>query len=93
MIIGFLVLEIYLPYCHSLKEKRKRLNSLRALLTNKRNVAFAEMDFQNKWQRSKIGIVTLNNEKKVIEKLLDTIASDAEKLIDGNITSSKIEFF
>lgn len=93
MIIGFLVLEIYLPYCHSLKEKRKRLNGLRARLTNKHNVAFAELDFQNKWQRSKIGIVTLNNEKKVIEKLFDAITFDAEKLIDGDITGSKIEFF
>jgi len=58
MIIGFLSLEIHIPYSHSLKEKRKRLNSFKERVKKKYNVAIAELDYQNKWQRAKIGIIT-----------------------------------
>jgi len=92
MIIGFLSLEIYLPYSHSLKEKRKRLSSIKSRLKNKYNVAFSELDYQDKWQRTKIGMVTLNNQKKPIENLFNKIIADAEKSIDGQIIDHKIQY-
>lgn len=92
MIIGFLLLEIYLPYSHSLKEKRKRLNSLKDRLRTKYNVAFSELDYQNKWQRTKIGIVTLNNKKRLIENLFNKIRTDAEENIDGEIINHQIQY-
>lgn len=93
MIIGLLSLEIFLPYSHSLKEKRKRLKSLKDRLKKKYNVAFAELDFQNKWQRSKMGIITLNNQKKVIEKIFQRIVEDIDKNIDGEILNKQINYF
>ena len=93
MIIGYLSLEIYLPYSHSLKEKRKSLSAIKDRLRNKYNVALAELEYQDKWQRSKIGIVTLNNQKRVVEKLFQRIIADAESLIDGEIIQSEIYFF
>lgn len=93
MIIGFLSLEIYLPYSHSLKEKRKRLFRLRDRLKNRYNVAFSELDYQNKWQRTQIGMVTLNNQKRPIEELFERIIKDAEENIDGEIINSHIQFF
>lgn len=92
MVIGFLSLEIYLPYSHSLKDKRKRLQSLKNRLKKKYNVAFAELDFQKKWQRTKIGIVTLNNQKRVIERQFNKIVADAEENIDGQIIDHQIEY-
>lgn len=93
MIIGLLVLEIHLPYCHSLKEKRKRLNSIRDRFKNKYNVALAEIEYQNKWQRAKIGMVTLNSQKKIVERMFSRIVADAEEIVDGEITGCKIEYF
>lgn len=93
MIIGFLSLEIYLPYSHSLKDKRKRLLSLKNRLKKKYNVAFAELDFQEKWQRTKIGIVTLNNQKRIMESLFNKILTDAEENIDGQIIDHQIEYY
>lgn len=93
MVIGILSLEIHLPYSHSLKEKRKRLSMLKGRLKQKYNVAFAELDYQNKWQRSKIGVVTLNSQKKVVEKILSTILKDAETSIDGEIIDHHIHYF
>ncbi|MFC2163879.1 DUF503 domain-containing protein [Acidobacteriota bacterium] len=93
MIIGYLSLEIYLPYSHSLKEKRKRLSAIKDRLRKKYNVALAELEYQDKWQRSKIGVVTLNSQKKMVEKQFQRILADAESLIDGEIIQSEIHFF
>lgn len=93
MIIGFLSLDIYLPYSHSLKEKRKRLVGMRDRLKKKYNVAFSELDYQDKWQRSKIGLVSLNTQKRVIEKLFHKIEVDIQDSIDGEILHKEIVFF
>lgn len=93
MVIGFLSIEIYLPYSHSLKEKRKRLSGLKSRLTKNYNVAFSELEFQNKWQRAKIGIVTLNNQKQPVERLFNKIIDDAEKSVDGQIIEYKTHYF
>ena len=93
MIIGCLSFELYLPYSHSLKEKRQRLNKLRDRLKLKHNVAFAELDYQNKWQRSLIGIVTLNSHQAIIDKTFQRILLEIEENIDGEILHKDISFF
>lgn len=93
MIIGFFCLEIYLPYCHSIKEKRKRIQSLKHRLIKRYNIAFAELDYQNKWQRSKIGLVTLNNHKSFIEKTFHQILQEVERNIDGEIINQYTEYY
>ncbi len=92
MVIGYLSLEIFLPYSHSLKDKRQRLSSLIQRLRKRYNVAFAELDYQKKWQRTTIGIVTLNNQKKVIERLFQRIIADAEQNIDGQILNHQTHY-
>jgi uncharacterized protein YlxP (DUF503 family) len=93
MVIGFLSIEIHLPYSHSLKEKRKRLSGLKSRLTKKYNVAFSELEFQNKWQRTQIGIVTLNSHKRPIESAFNKIIDDVEKNVDGHIIDYKTNYF
>lgn len=92
MVIGFMSFEIYLPYAHSLKEKRKTLNSLKSRLQRRHNVAVAELDFHNKWQRSLVGLVTLNNQKTVVERLFQKIMLDVEKVVDGEILNTQVHF-
>ncbi|MGD8540573.1 MAG: DUF503 domain-containing protein [Candidatus Aminicenantes bacterium] len=93
MVIGFLSMEIYLPYSHSLKEKRKTILSLRDRIKKKYNVAFTELEYHDKWQRSKIGIVTLNNHKTMIETIFQKILSEAEDSIEGEILKTEIHYF
>lgn len=93
MIIGLMILEIYFPYSHSLKEKRKRLSSFRDRLKKKYNVAFSELDFQDKWQRTKIGVVTLNSKKKPVDDLLNRIVKDAEENVDGEVIYKAVEYY
>lgn len=93
MIIGLLTLEIYLPYSHSLKEKRKTLNRIKDRLKKKFNIAFAELEYQNKWQRSKIGLVTINAQKRMIENMFHAIIRDIEEIIEGEILQKEIIYF
>jgi uncharacterized protein YlxP (DUF503 family) len=93
MIIGLLTLEIYIPYSHSLKEKRKTLNKIKDRLKKKFNVAFAELEYLNKWQRSKIGLVTLNTQKSMIEKIFQKIVREIEENIEGEILQTEIYYF
>ena len=93
MVIGLLFLEIYFPYSHSLKEKRKIVKSFKDRIKNKFNVACAELDYQDKWQRTRIGMITLNTHKKPVDSLLNKIRADAEENIDGEIIDSQIHYF
>jgi len=92
MIIGCLILEIHIPFSHSLKEKRKQLKSCRDRLQNRYNIAFAELDHQDKWQRTKLGIVTLNSEKRIVETLLHKVLRDVEENVEGDILHSYIDY-
>ncbi|HLT55384.1 MAG TPA: DUF503 domain-containing protein [Bacillota bacterium] len=67
---------------HSLKNKRSIIKRLIAKLKKDFNVAVAEMDYHDLWQRTKLGIVTVANDSiyanKVIEAVLETIDSFPE---------------
>lgn len=73
MIIGILTIEIMIYDSNSLKEKRMVIKSIKDKIKNKYNIAIAELDFIDKWQRSKIGIVTIGNEYSHIENSLQKI--------------------
>ena len=70
MAIGLLTLEIYIPDSHSLKDKRQVLRSLKDRLRGRFNVAVAELDHQDNWQRAQVGIVSLSNNAAHLEQSL-----------------------
>ena len=61
MPVGLLTLEIYIPDAHSLKDKRQVIRSLKDRLRSRFNVAVAELDHHDTWQRSQVGVVSLSN--------------------------------
>lgn len=93
MVIGLLSLEIHFPYSQSLKDKRKELNSLKDRIRQKYNVALAELDYQDTWQRTKIGIVTLNSQPSVVENILAKILKDIEDHVNGEVLKAGVQFF
>ncbi len=92
MVIGLLRLEFFLPYAHSLKDKRMFLKGVKDRLRSRFNVAVAELDFQDKWQRAAIGIVTLNEQRSFVEQVLDTVLRDIEATAEAEIVGRRIEF-
>lgn len=93
MIIGFLQVDLHLPFSHSLKDKRRRIKSLKDRLHSRYNAGYAELDYQDKWQRARIGMVTINNHKSVIDSIFQKILRDIEENLEGEITASHIDYF
>ncbi len=73
MIVGLLTLDLHIPESHSLKSKRMVIKSLTDRIKNKFNVSVAEVDANNLWQRSVIGIAYVANETLIINKVFEKI--------------------
>lgn len=73
MIVGLLTLDLHIPEANSLKSKRMVIKSLIDRIKNKFNVSVAEVDANNLWQRSVIGIAYVANETLIINKVFEKI--------------------
>jgi len=78
-VIGSLQVELLIPGCSSLKEKRIVLKSIKTRLHNKFNVSVSEIDYLDKWQRTLIGIVSVSNKKKHAEVILEKVIHFIER--------------
>jgi uncharacterized protein len=91
MPIGLLTLEIHIPDARSLKDKRQVLRSLKDRLRARFNVAVAELDHQETWQRAQIGIVTLSNDPAHLEQSLQAVFEEAEQLLGRELIGHDLE--
>ncbi len=66
-------MDLHIPESHSLKSKRLIIRSLIDRIKNKFNVSIAEVNANNLWQRSVIGIAYIANETVMINKVFEKI--------------------
>jgi uncharacterized protein len=92
MPVGLLTLELHLPEAHSLKDKRQVLRSLKDRLRGHFNVAVAELDFQDIWNRSVVGVVTLSNAEQHVEESLQQVLREADKILGPLLVSHDVDF-
>jgi hypothetical protein len=93
MPIGLLTLEIHISEAQSLKDKRQVLRSLKDRLRAHFNVAVAELEHQELWQRSKVGVVSISGDGKHLEESLAAIAAESERLLGRDLVSQEIDYF
>ncbi len=93
MLIGILKVEMYLPATFSLKEKRFVLKSLKTKIRNTFNVSVAEIDFQDKWQRSSLGIACVSNERRFLDKTLSNVLNAILKENRIEVLNQVMEIF
>ncbi|MHB8093642.1 MAG: DUF503 domain-containing protein [Candidatus Aminicenantales bacterium] len=93
MVVGVLTLEIHFPYARSLKDKRHHLKGFKDRVRNKHNVALAEIDFQDKWQRALVAVATVNSAASVVEDLLNRILREAEESVGGTVVGHRIDLY
>lgn len=92
MPVGLLTLELHIAEAQSLKDKRQILRSLKDRLRAHFNVAVAELDFEDIWQRSVIGIVTLSNEEQQVEEALQKVLAEADRILGPVLVSHAVDF-
>lgn len=93
MPVGVLTLEILLPYAHSLKEKRAVLRKMRDRLRARFNVAVAELDHQDVWQRATLGVVSLSDSQTLLESVFRQVLAESEKILGGDVANHTVDFF
>jgi uncharacterized protein len=91
MPVGLLTLELHLPDARSLKDKRQVLRSLKDKLRAGFNVAVAELDYQDTWQRSVVGVVTLANEEQYVREALQKVLAEADNILGSLIVSQAMD--
>jgi uncharacterized protein YlxP (DUF503 family) len=91
MPVGLLTLELHIADAQSLKDKRQVLRSLKDKLRREFNVAVAELDHHDVWQRSVVGIVTLSNEEKHVKEMLDKVLEAADRILGSTLINQNFE--
>jgi uncharacterized protein YlxP (DUF503 family) len=91
MPVGLLTLELHIPDAQSLKDKRQVLRSLKDKLRRQFNVAVAELDHQDLWQRSVVGVVTLSTEEKHVNEVLQRVLDEADRILGSILINQAIE--
>lgn len=89
--ILFCSLELYLPDCHSLKEKRRVVKSVTERLRRRFSFSIAELEHQDLWQRSRLGAVTIGSNRLKLEKLSDIFLRESEGLLGRDLVDSYSE--
>jgi hypothetical protein len=90
--IGVLTLELRLEYSHSLKDKRHVVLGLKERLRNKFNVAVAEIDYQDLWQRALIAAVTVSGDHGRAEQVLQAVEKEASALLGPDLVMAVVDW-
>lgn len=88
--ILYLEVELLLYDGHSLKEKRSVIKPIIARLRKDFNVSVAELDYQELWQRTKLGIVTLSNKTKHAEQVMQEVLRIIDTFHEIERTDTKL---
>ena len=91
MVVGVLRIELHLHDNRSLKGKRKIVRSMVDKVKHKFNVAIAEIGSNDKWQKIELGISTVGNDRRHIDKSLNNILDFLESLYVAEIVDSDME--
>ena len=65
--VVLVTVELFIPFAHSLKEKRSVVRGLRDQLRTRFNASVAEYGYKDKWQRALIGVCMVNGDKHKLE--------------------------
>jgi uncharacterized protein len=91
MVIGLMRMELHLPTCNSLKDKRSIIKRLFAHLRRTHNVGVAEIDHQDVWRSAAIAVVTVFNEVVPTEQTLRRVAAEVVNTDGVDVISQEVE--
>jgi len=90
--IGVLTLELRLEHSHSLKDKRHVVLGLKQRLRNRFNVAVAEIEYQDLWQRALIAAVTVSSDHGRAEQVLQAVEKEASALLGPDLVLAVVDW-
>lgn len=91
MVVGVGIIELLVHNSSSLKTKRHVVKSILGRVRSKFDLSIAEVDHQDKWQRSTLAYAVVTNEKGHAHAMLEAVAAYVEGLHLAEIIDTRIE--
>jgi uncharacterized protein YlxP (DUF503 family) len=95
MPIAFLTIELRIEAAQSLKDKRQVVRSVKDKLRAHFNVAVAELDSADVWQRATIGVVSISSSRDYLDGLMQNVEREATRIANNagaDVTDSFVDF-
>ena len=95
MPIAFLTLELSIEAAQSLKDRRQVVRSLKDRLRTSFNVAVAELDSAELWNRATLGVVSVSSSRDYLDGLMKNVERQAARIANNGgaeIVDSFVEF-
>ena len=93
MVVGVCTIELAVHQAHSLKSKRQVVKSITSRVKNKFNVAIAEVDDQDIWQRAVLGVAVVSTAMDHANRVLSRVVNFIEDLYMAELLDYQIEFW
>lgn len=91
MRVGMAKLDLFFPYCHSLKEKRHIIHKIRDKIWSKFKVSVHEVSHHDKWQRAQLGLAIVSNDGRKINSIIDKVINQIDEFGLGEVVDSVYE--
>lgn len=89
MTVGLLLLDCYISESQSLKDKRRILSSLSERLRRQFNIAIAEVEYQDQWQRAQLAIVFVNTNWRMLQSSMSKLTEYIDRDRRVEITNTE----
>jgi hypothetical protein len=89
MSVGLLLLDCYISESQSLKDKRRILSSLIERLRRQFNIAVAEVEFQDQWQRARLAVVLVNTNWRMLQSSMSKLTEYIDRDRRVEITNTE----
>jgi uncharacterized protein YlxP (DUF503 family) len=90
MLMAALRLDLRIPACGSLKEKRHVVKALSSGIRSTFEVAVAETGYQDKWQRAELGVAAVSAEGYHLKKVMHSVERFVERWAEVEIIDSDL---
>ena len=89
MTVGLLLLDCYISESQSLKDKRRILSSLSERLRRQFNIAIAEVEYQDQWQRAQLAVVLVNTNWRMLQSSMSKLTEYIDRDRRVEITNTE----
>lgn len=83
--------ELHLPDVRSLKDKRHVLKGLKEKVKHRFDVAVAEVDHHDSWQRATLAVASISHDSRHANEVVSKAVAFIESLVDGHVIDLQIE--
>jgi uncharacterized protein len=88
--VGIVVAELHFPEGESLKTKRMSLRKMRDILTRRYGATFAEVGYQDLWQRSRVVFAVASSDPRTLDETVDAALRYMESQ-DWQLVQARVE--